>query len=131
MRYTEEKIDKLEPMEVFVFGSNEAGIHGAGAARKAMDFGAVMSKGIGFKGRTYAIPTKDYNIQQLDLKKIKWYVDRFIQFASTNEQYTFLVTKIGCGLAGYTCEDIAPLFSDALMYDNIVLPKEFHEIINN
>lgn len=96
-----------------------------------MDFGAVMSKGIGFKGRTYAIPTKDYNIQQLDLKKIKWYVDRFIQFASTNEQYTFLVTKIGCGLAGYTCEDIAPLFSDALMYDNIVLPKEFHEIINN
>lgn len=69
MRYTEEKIDKLEPMEVFVFGSNEAGIHGAGAARKAMDFGAVMRRGLGFKGRTYAIPTKDYNIQQLDLKR--------------------------------------------------------------
>lgn len=131
MRFTEESIKALNTGEIFVFGSNLAGIHGAGAAKKALEFGAVIGKGIGFKGRTYAIPTKDEKINTLPIKDIEPYVKQFIDYASKNQHLTFLVTQIGCGLAGYSPEDIAPLFENALLYTNIVLPEEFFNILTN
>lgn len=131
MRFTQDNIEILEAGEIFIFGSNLAGIHGAGAARKALEFGAVMGKGVGFKGRTYAIPTKDENIRTMPIEAIEPYVKQFINYASKNQHLTFLVSKIGCGLAGYSPEDIAPLFEDALLYPNIVLPEEFFNILTN
>jgi hypothetical protein len=121
---TSNNISDLKPNEIFVFGSNEAGIHGAGAARLAYEkFGAVWGKGFGLYGQTYAIPTKDKRIETLPLQRIKQYVDTFLFFAKVNPQYTFLVTKIGCGLAGYKPEQIGPFFKNNP--PNVILPKEF------
>ena len=131
MRFTQENIETLAAGEIFIFGSNLSGRHAAGAARKALEFGAVMGKGVGFKGRTYAIPTKDENIRTLPIEAIEPYVKQFIDYASKNQHLTFLVSKIGCGLANYSPEDIAPLFEDALLYPNIVLPEEFFNILTN
>ena len=131
MRFTQENIETLEAGEIFIFGSNLSGRHDAGAARKALEFGAVMGKGVGFKGRTYAIPTKDENIRTMPIEAIEPYVKQFIDYASKNQHLTFLVSKIGCGLANYSPEDIAPLFEDALLYPNIVLPEEFFNILTN
>ena len=131
MRFTQENIETLEAGEIFIFGSNLRGRHGAGAAKKALEFGAVMGKGVGFKGRTYAIPTKDENIRTMPIEAIEPYVKQFIDYASKNQHLTFLVSKIGCGLAGYSPDDIAPLFEDALLYSNIVLPEEFFNILTN
>ena len=131
MRFTQENIETLEAGEIFIFGSNLSGRHDAGAARKALEFGAVMGKGVGFKGRTYAIPTKDENIRTMSIEAIEPYVKQFIDYASKNQHLTFLVSKIGCGLANYSSEDIAPLFEDALLYPNIVLPEEFFNILTN
>ena len=131
MRFTQENIETLEAGEIFIFGSNLSGRHGAGAAKKALEFGAVMGKGVGFKGRTYAIPTKDENIRTIPIEAIEPYVKQFIDYASKNQHLTFLVSKIGCGLTGYSPEDIAPLFEDALLYPNIVLPEEFFNILTN
>ena len=131
MRFTQENIETLNIGEIFVFASNLKGSHGAGAARKALEFGAVIGKGVGFKGRTYAIPTKDEFIRTMILEDIELYVKQFIQYASKNQHLTFLVTQIGCGLAGYTPEDIAPMFEEALLYENIVLPEEFFNILTN
>lgn len=125
IRYTPDNIQVLKKNEIFVFGSNEAGIHGAGAAKKAMDFGAVYGVGFGLQGQTFAIPTKDYLVKTLSLKEIKAYVDDFLKFAESRKDLTFLVTKIGCGLAGYTFEDIAPMFEGSNM-ENVVLPREFY-----
>ena len=125
MRYTPEHITSLAPNEIFVFGSNLAGIHGAGAARLAFDrFGAVWGVGIGHQGKTYALPTKDNDIETLSTGEIKKYVDVFLQFAEDHPEFTFLVTKVGCGLAGWNVEDIAPLFSE--VSNNVVLPREFY-----
>lgn len=124
MTSTSNNISDLKPNEIFVFGSNEAGIHGAGAARLAYEkFGAVWGKGFGLYGQTYAIPTKDKRIETLPLQRIKQYVDTFLFFAKVNPQYTFLVTKIGCGLAGYKPEQIGPFFKNNP--PNVILPKEF------
>ena len=131
MRFTQENIETLEAGEIFIFGSNLSGRHDAGAAKKALEFGAVMGKGVGFKGRTYAIPTKDENIRTMPIEAIEPYVKQFIDYASKNQHLTFLVSKIGCGLANYSPEDIAPLFEDALLYPNIVLPEEFFNILTN
>lgn len=96
---------------IFVFGSNLAGRHGAGAARYAYNHeGAVYGQGIGHFGNSYAIPTKDQNIQTMDLVDIQQCVDLFIQYAEMNPDFKFKVTRIGCGLAGYKDEDIAPMF---------------------
>lgn len=129
MRTTNPNITKLSLLEVFVFGSNESGIHGAGAAKQALKFGAKMGVGIGANGNTYAIPTKDKNIETLPLSKIKVYVAEFIEHTELYPEYKFLVTQIGCGLAGYTPENIAPLFLKAITKENIYLPIEFWNIL--
>lgn len=122
-------ITYLNSHEIFVFGSNEAGIHGRGAAKQARLWGAKIGIGEGISGQTYAIPTKDRDIKTLPISKIKKYVDNFISFAKDTQSYTFLVTEIGCGLAGYKPEDIAPLFKEAMNLKNITLPRRFIDII--
>ena len=119
------KIDVLEKDEIFVFGSNLAGHHKGGAARAAnMKFGAEWGVGVGLTGHAYAIPT-----MQGGVETIKPYVDEFIEFAKAHSELKFLVTRIGCGIAGFKDEQIAPLFQKALSVFNIYLPKEFYDII--
>lgn len=129
VRYTPENITNLLPHQIFVFGSNIAGRHGAGAAKQAVKFGAIYGEGVGLFGQTYAIPTKDRNIITLPLYKITKYVNDFIYFASVQTFNEFLVTRIGCGLAGYQDKDIAPLFKDCLKLSNVILPKTFVDIL--
>lgn len=125
-RITPENIETLKDNEIFVFGSNLAGRHGAGAAKLAVNkFGAAMGYGIGFHGNTYAIPTKDYNIKTMSLPVINTHVRDFIIFAKNNSNYQFLVTKVGCGLAGIPVKDMAILFKNAIFVENISLPLEF------
>jgi hypothetical protein len=124
MRTTPELITSLGLNEIFVFGSNLAGRHGKGAAKIAMDkFGARYGQGEGFSFLTYAIPTKGYQLEVLSLSDIKRYVDRFLAIAPIYPQFTFLVTPIGCGLAGYTPEQIAPMFKGCPA--NVALPACF------
>lgn len=100
--------------EIFVFGSNEAGIHGAGAALVAKQkFGAIQGKGLGAWGKSYAIPTKSIHITTLDKITIWGYVDEFIWYAWKRPEEEFFVTRVGCGLAGYSDHEIAPLFKKA------------------
>ena len=118
-QFTPEFITDLEPNEIFVFGSNLAGAHGGGAAAIAWrKFGAVWGQGVGLQGQTYAIPT-----MQGGVETIKPYVDEFISFAKSKPELTFLVTRIGCGIAGFRDEEIAPLFAEAHNVENIVLPR--------
>lgn len=118
-RTTPEFITELQPGEIFVFGSNLQGMHGGGAARVAYrNFGAIMGKGVGLQGQSYAIPT-----MQGGVETIRPYVDEFIAFAKEHPELTFLVTRIGCGIAGFTDEEIAPLFAEAQSVDNIVPPE--------
>ena len=125
MRYTPEKITTLGPNEIFVFGSNLAGRHSGGAARIAHEkFGAVWGIGVGLQGNSYAIPT-----MQGGVDTIKPYVDEFVDFAIANQELTFYVTRIGCGIAGFSDDEIAPLFDKAYKMNNIILPKSFHTII--
>lgn len=99
---------------VFVFGSNLAGRHGAGAAKFArMNHGAIYGRGTGRQGNSYAIPTKDLALKTLPLNKIQHYVAEFLAYARQNPELIFEVTKIGCGLAGYSESDIAPMFASA------------------
>lgn len=124
-RVTPEWIDDLQENQVFVFGSNLAGMHGGGAARVArLRFGAVMGNGVGMQGRSYAIPT-----MQGGTKTIRPYVNAFIAYAKEHPELTFLVTPIGCGIAGFEPEDIAPLFEEASNVENIWLPKSFWEVL--
>jgi hypothetical protein len=118
---TPDKITVLKPNEVFVFGSNLSGIHGLGAAKTALKWGAKYGQGVGLQGQTYAIPTKDEHIKTLPLIAIQMYVDQFKVFAKEHPELTFLVTKIGCGLAGYSEKDIAPMFQ--LCPPNCILPE--------
>ena len=120
-RTTPEFITSLAPNEVFVFGSNLAGSHGGGAAYVAYrKFGAVMGQGVGLQGQSYAIPT-----MQGGVETIKPYVDEFIDFARQHPELTFLVTRIGCGIAGFRDEEIAPLFTEAHQLSNVVLPPNW------
>lgn len=99
---------------IFVFGSNKAGRHGAGAALYAKEkYGAEYGVGVGLTGKSYAIPTKDETINTMTVEEIKHYVDMFIKFARKRKDLKFQVTKIGCGLAGHKNEDMAKLFMDA------------------
>jgi hypothetical protein len=107
---------------IFVFGSNLAGRHGKGAALFALqNHSAIYGLGAGFQGRSYAIPTKDFDLRTLGLDSIKTYVEGFLFFARAHRELRFNVTRIGCGLAGYTDTDIAPLFKDAP--ENCDLPE--------
>lgn len=107
---------------VFVFGSNLAGIHGAGAARDAAtEFGARQGQGVGRAGGSFAIPTKDARLETLKLEEIRCFVDYFLIYASDHLSETFFVTRVGCGLAGYSDAQIAPLFIDAT--PNCLLPE--------
>ena len=125
--YTPERITELKPNEIFVFGSNLAGAHGGGAARLAYErFGAIWGQGVGLQGQSYAIPT-----MQGGVETIKPYVDEFIRFAKQHPEQKFLVTKIGCGIAGFKVDEIAPLLYHAIDSENIVLPKEFDDIVQD
>ena len=124
-RVTPDFITSLKPNEVFVFGSNLAGMHGGGAARIAhLYFGAVMGNGDGIQGQSYAIPT-----MQGGVDTIRPYVDKFIAYAKQHPDQHFLVTRIGCGIAGFSPDEIAPLFAEAAEVENISLPDDFWEEI--
>ena len=115
-------------MAIFVFGSNLAGRHGKGAALFAKQHhGAIYGQGIGLQGNSYGIPTKDEKIKTLSLEAIRGHVDEFKRFVAEHPEMTFQVTPIGCGLAGYTPEQIGPMFADAPA--NCVLPEEFVKVI--
>lgn len=125
MKFTPEHITELGPDDIFVFGSNLAGHHHGGAARVAYEkFGAVWGQGVGIQGQSYAIPT-----MQGGVETIKPYVDEFINLAREWDQNTFYVTRIGCGIAGFKDEEIAPLFADAIDLYNVRLPESFVKII--
>lgn len=131
MRITNNNIGKLYQNEIFVFGSNEAGLHIGGAALHAyLNFGARYGQGFGQAGKSFAIPTLDWHVGKLPLGVIRSYVRRFIKFARYNKNLTFLVTEIGCGIAGRTPEEIAPLFKGAKRTKNIHLPQRFWDILN-
>ena len=118
-------IKSLAANEIFVFGSNLDGMHGGGAARIAyQSFGAVWGQGIGLHGQTYAIPTMHGGTDV-----IAPYVNDFIAYAREHPELKFLVTEIGCGIAGFTASEMAPLFSKALDVENIYLPERFIEEI--
>lgn len=124
-KFTPDMITELGPDEVFVFGSNLAGMHGGGAARTAAQrFGAIYGQGVGMQGQSYAIPTMHGEVEA-----IKPYVDQFIDLAEEWDQTTFYVTRIGCGIAGFTDEEIAPLFDRAYDLYNVRLPESFARII--
>ena len=117
-RTTPECITSLQPNEIFVFGSNLSGMHGGGAAYVAYQkFGAIMGQGVGLQGQSYGIPTMHGGVDA-----IRPYVDEFIAFAKAHRELTFLVTRIGCGIAGFRNEEIAPLFEAAHGEENIILP---------
>lgn len=125
-RITPARITNLKPNEVFVFGSNLAGFHGGGAAHIAhAKFGAIWGQGVGMQGQSYAIPT-----MQGGVETIKPYVDQFIDYARQNSIYRFYVTRIGCGIAGFTDEEIAPLFREAVDVENICLPTEWWALLD-
>lgn len=118
---TPEVIDRLEAEQVFVFGSNSAGLHGGGAARVAFEkFGAIWGQGHGHHGQSYAIDTMS------GLNVLRDEVLTFIDYAHSHPGLTFLVTPVGCGIAGHTPDEVAPLFKDAP--PNVILPKPFTAI---
>ena len=106
---------------IFVFGSNLAGRHGKGAALDARKLhGAEYGVGIGRTGNAYAVPTKDERLKTLPLEAIAKHVADFIAYAEANPKLQFLVTRIGCGLAGYSDNQISPMFANAP--SNCLLP---------
>ena len=124
-RSTNNRIEELEPGEIFVFGSNLEGVHGGGAALLAYrKWGAIWGQGAGLQGQTYGIPTMHGGPED-----IRPYVDEFIHFAIAHPELTFLVTEIGCGIAGFEPKDIAPLFEKAIPVSNIHLPARFWQVL--
>lgn len=125
--HTPEAISSLKADEVFVFGSNLQGHHGGGAARAALNkFGAIWGQGVGLQGQSYAIPT-----MQGGVETFRPYVEQFIDFAKEHTELFFYVTRIGCGIAGFKDQDIAPLFKNALNVANICLPKSFADLLKD
>ena len=115
--------------KIFVFGSNLAGRHGAGAALEAYkNYGAIYGEGIGYHGNSYAIPTKDENINSMGLGSISVFVAEFVKFTQTNPSKKFFVTRVGCGLAGYKDAHIAPMFLGAI---NCSFPAEWAGHLSN
>ena len=132
MRITPENINRLKNNQIFVFGSNQSGRHGKGAAKTAVGWGAVYGQAEGLQGKTYGIPSKDKSIRRtLRIDEIKPYVDRFIEFVKHHPELIFLVTEIGCGLAGLKPKNVAPLFYECKDINNVWLPARFWHKINN
>jgi hypothetical protein len=128
MRITPKHIKELKENEVFVFGSNRQSKHGKGAALTARNkFGAIYGQSEGLQGQSYAIITKELRkeYQPVSLQEVKEGVDTFIQFAKDNENLTFYVVELGCNLAYFTVEEIAPLFKSATKLKNVYLPQRF------
>ena len=125
-----ERITQLNPWGIFVFGSNQAGRHGKGAAKDAVTFfGAEHGKGVGLVGQSYALPTKDANLKPLPLATIQRYVAELLDLAASDPDRQYVVTRVGCGLAGYTPADIAGLFfSWGELPVNVCLPEEFWRV---
>jgi hypothetical protein len=127
---TPDNITELKEGEIFVFGSNMSGRHGKGAAKTAMKWGAKYGQAAGLQGRTYGIPTVNASISnKLPFEKINGFVEEFMMFAHSHPEMTFLVTEIGCGLAGHDHKSIAPLFTGSSLIPNIRLPKKFMRIL--
>ena len=123
-RVTPALVQSLLPNEIFVFGSNSSGFHAGGAAATALHkFGAVWGQGEGLQGQSYAIPTMD------GLESLKEAVERFTQFATQHPELRFLVTRVGCGIAGHTAFEVAPLFSGCISLDNVSLPADFWDVL--
>lgn len=137
MLYTPNQIHSLEPHQIFVFGSNVQGRHGAGAARQALQFGAIYWQPRGRQGQTYAIATKDLEIgrRSIALKAVHQEIHQFIDYAMTYPEWEFLVTAIGCGLAGYRVEEMVKPFQERFgtsleqLPDHIRLPKCFWDAV--
>lgn len=124
-QFTPNQISELKSDEVFVFGSNLEGSHGGGAALiAAQKFGAIWGQGVGMQGQSYGIPTMHGGVDE-----IAPYVDNFIQYAKEHNDKYFYVTRIGCGIAGFKDEEIAPMFADALGIENICLPESFVKLL--
>ena len=125
-RITPDHITRLGANEVFVFGSNEQGLHYGGAAKAAYEsFGAVMGIGNGLQGKSYAIPSMS------GLGIMGEYVKEFCEFAKAHPEKRFLVTPIGCGIAGYREVDVAPLFADCVELPNVTLPASFWDVLGD
>lgn len=128
MKTTPDNITTLAPNQIFVFGSNLAGRHGRGAAQTALrEFGARQGQGTGFMGQSYGIATKGYRMEVLSLPEISVQIEQLMRFAVTHPDLEFLVTKIGCGLAGYTVRDIRTCFMGLEVPPNVALPAEFQD----
>lgn len=138
--HKEESIAELPKDSIFVFGSNTAGRHGAGAAKYArVQFGAVYGQGEGLQGQSYALPTLGDNLEQLRDIELYKHFKEFIKFAINNVQYTFILTKVGCGLAGYPyAEDMYMCFLEDIEHEldlpklpmNIIFPADFTNNLN-
>lgn len=123
-RITPSLVSALEPGEVFVFGSNIHGMHMGGAARVAIErFGAVWGVGEGLQGQSYALPTME------GIESLEKAVARFVEFARQHPELRFLVTAVGCGIAGYTAEQVAPFFKSVIDLQNVYLPQSFWDVI--
>lgn len=130
MYITPNYIKELKEDEIFVFGSNRQGRHGLGSALTARNkFGAIYGQSQGLQGQSYAIITKELRkeYQPVSLQEVKEGVDTFIQFAKDNGHLTFYVVELGCNLAYFTVEQIAPLFRPAMRLKNVYLPERFLE----
>ncbi len=136
-RATPHDITVINSNEIFVYGSNLAGEHNSGAAKRSLNFGAKNGIGIGICGNTYGIPTKgikaykDAERPTLSIAEIATHVVTFASYVANNTNLTFYVTPIGCGRAGYEPKDIAPLFKDLKDSPNVYLPESFWEILNS
>lgn len=130
MKYTPAYIKELKPNQVIVFGSNLEGRHGAGLARACLKWGAIYGVSKGRQGKTYAIPTKDLRkgIRSISLEDIKGHINTLINYCEEHKEIEFLMTMIGCGLAGYTAEEISELFPLDIP-NNLILPKQFADNI--
>lgn len=137
-QFTPEVIEKLNPNEIFVFGSNMRGIHISGAALLAYnEFNAIFGQSQGLQGRSYAIPTLDENFEKVSEEFLEWNINKFIDFVINNKQLTFYLTKIGCGIAEWDTKEVRRIFwramsyynssnSDFLVPNNLYIPKEFY-----
>jgi hypothetical protein len=131
MKIASNNIQSLLPNQVFVYGDNEAGIHGAGAAKIAYEkFGAKWGQ-YRFNGQAYGIPTKSAGFRVLTIPEIKLHVDTFLLFVKDRPDLEFLLTEVGCGFSGFKPEDIAPLFYEAINLPNLAFPQRFIDVLQN